>query len=111
MARVVRRGRGDAALDPSREFLSISSGGTEITGLEATIASSRSFKERGGKLLTLTFPETRAQRFADTVVLYGSYEATLVSGGKETKLRGQLTEVFVKREGRWVHPGWHLDTR
>jgi hypothetical protein len=32
----------------------------------------------GGKLVALTFPETRAQRFGDTVVLYGSYDATIV---------------------------------
>jgi len=44
-------------------------------------------------------------------VLYGSYEATIVTGGAEKKLKGQLTEVFVKRDGRWLHPGWHLDAR
>ena len=49
-----------------------------------SIASSRAFKESGGRLVALSFPETRVQR---------------------------LTEVFVKREGRWVHPGWHLDAR
>jgi len=98
------------AMLPS-EFLAISSGRPEISEREKTIASSRSFKEAGGKLVALSFPETRAQRFGDTVVLYGSYEATIVSEGKESKLRGQLTEVFVKRDGKWLHPGWHLDAR
>jgi len=93
------------------EFLAISSGGSEISGLEKTIASSRAFKEAGGKLLALAFPETHAQQFGDTVVLYGSYEATIVTGGAEKKLHGQLTEVFVKRGGKWLHPGWHLDAR
>ena len=93
------------------EFLGISSGGTEISGLEKTIASSRAFKEAGGKLVALSFPETRAQQFGDTVVLYGRYEATIASGGAEKQMRGQLTEIFVKRDGRWVHPGWHLDAR
>ena len=98
------------AMLPS-EFLAISSGRPEISGLEKTLASSRSFKESGGKLVALAFPETRAQRFGDTVVLYGSYEATIASEGKETKMHGQLTEVFVKRDGKWLHPGWHLDAR
>ena len=29
--------------------------------------------------------------------------------GKSSKLSGRLTEVFVRRAGRWWHPGWHLD--
>jgi ketosteroid isomerase-like protein len=90
-------------------FLGISMSGPEITDREKTLAASRAFKESGGRLVSLSFPETRAQRFGDTVVFYGSYEVTLFAGGKETTLRGRLTEVFVKRDGTWVHPGWHLD--
>ena len=91
------------------DFLSISAHGSEIAGLERTIASSRAFKESGGRLVKLAFPETQAQRFGDTVVLYGSYDATYVVGTDEKHIRGRLTEVFVKRDGRWLHPGWHLD--
>jgi Domain of unknown function (DUF4440) len=93
------------------EFLAIDSGGENISDREQTIASSRAFKEAGGRLVSLAFPETRAQRFGDTVVLYGSYEATFVSGKAEKQMKGRLTEVFVKRDGKWVHPGWHLDLR
>jgi ketosteroid isomerase-like protein len=93
------------------DFLSISTGGSDIAGLEKTVASSRAFKEGGGQLVALSFPETRAQRFGDMVVLYGSYQATITSGGAEKQMRGQLTEIFVKRDGRWFHPGWHLDMR
>jgi ketosteroid isomerase-like protein len=93
------------------EFLGISASGEEIAGRDKTIASSRAFRETGGKLLALSFPETRAQRFGDTVVLYGSYDVTILSGGAEKQWRGKLTEVFIKRDGRWVHPGWHLDVR
>lgn len=93
------------------EFLAIDSGGEGISDRERTLASSRAFKEGGGRLVSLAFPETRAQRFGDTVVLYGSYSATFVSGGAEKEMKGRLTEVFVKRDGKWVHPGWHLDLR
>jgi uncharacterized protein DUF4440 len=93
------------------DFLAIGWGGNEISDRDQTIASSREFKKSGGRLVSLSFPETRAQRFGDTVVFYGSYDVTIVSGDKETKVRGRLTEVFVKRDGKWLHPGWHLDAR
>ena len=93
------------------EFLGISAGPSQITNRDKTIAASRAFKESGGRLVSLAFPETLAQRYGDTVVLYGSYEATIVSGGAEKQLRGRLTEVFIKRDGKWLHPGWHLDAR
>jgi hypothetical protein len=91
------------------EFLAIGASGGEISDREKAIASSRAFKESGGRLVSLAFPETRAQRFGDTVVLYGSYEAKFVVGTEEKEMHGRLTEVFVKRDGKWVHPGWHLD--
>ncbi|MDP9191522.1 MAG: nuclear transport factor 2 family protein [Acidobacteriota bacterium] len=93
------------------DFLGIGWDGTEISNRAATIESSRGFKESGGRLVSLSFPETRAQYLGDTVVFYGSYEVTFAVGTKEEKVRGQLTEVFVKRDGKWLHPGWHLDAR
>ena len=92
------------------EFLGIGWSGDGISNRDKAIAGSRAFKDGGGKLVSLSFPETRAQRFGDTVVLYGSFEVTFFAGKEET-VRGKLTEVFVKRDGKWVHPGWHLDTR
>ena len=93
------------------DFLSIGWEGDEISDRDKAIGSSRDFKKAGGRLVSLSFPETRAQRIGDTVVLYGSYEVTFAIGGKEQPVRGKLTEVFVKREGRWLHPGWHVDSR
>lgn len=93
------------------DFLGIGWAGDEISNLDATIASSLDFRKSGGRLVSLSFPETRAQRAGDTVVFYGRYEVTFAIGTSETKVRGSLTEVFVKRGGRWLHPGWHLDTR
>jgi len=93
------------------DFRGIGWSGTEISDRSTTIANSRAFKESGGRLVALSFPETRAQHFGDTVIFYGSFDVTLANGTKETRVRGRLTEVFVKRDGRWLHPGWHLDAR
>ena len=74
-----------------------------------TIAASKRFHDSGGRLVRLEFPETRAQRYGDAVVLYGRFAITLATEGREQTVRGRLTETFVKRGGRWLHPAWHLD--
>jgi ketosteroid isomerase-like protein len=93
------------------EFLSFSTRGDELPGKAETLAASRAFKESGGRLVSLSFPRTEAQTYGDVVILYSLYEAHLAdASGKETTLEGRVTEVFVRRDGRWLHPGWHLDT-
>lgn len=92
------------------EFLSYGMTGEETSDRAKTLAASRGFAASGGRLERLAFPDTRAQRFGDVVVLYSVYEIGIVDGaGKESTMRGRATEVFVRRDGRWLHPGWHLD--
>src|SRR5688572_2132556 len=91
------------------EFIGLGMDEGPFTDRSVTLEGARAFRERGGRLVSLAFPETRQQRFGDTVVLYGRYEVVLHSGGAERTMRGRLTEIFVRRGGKWVHPGWHLD--
>lgn len=91
------------------EFIGISWTDGPMASREATIAASKAFRDGGGRLLRLAFPETRAQRYGDTVVLYGRFDAVVETAGKAQTIRGRLTETFVRRGGRWLHPGWHLD--
>lgn len=91
------------------EFIGIGMNDGPFTDLTATLDASRAFHGRGGRLVRLAFPETDAQVFGDVVVLYGRYEVVVFSGGAERTMRGRLTELFVKRSGKWLHPGWHLD--
>jgi hypothetical protein len=93
----------------SEEFIGLGMNDAPFAGRAGTLEDARAFREGGGRLVRLTFPETRAQRFGDVVVLYGRYEAVIYSGGAERTLRGRLTEMFVRRNGKWLHPGWHLD--
>ena len=92
-----------------QEFIGIGMNEAPFADRARALDGARAFREAGGRLVHLAFPETQAQRFGDVVVLYGRYEAVIESGGAERTLRGRLTEVFVRRDVRWMHPGWHLD--
>jgi hypothetical protein len=95
------------------EFIGINMQDGPFSSLDRSIEQARGYAASGGRLVSLEFPETRAQRYGDVVVLYGRYKVVTESGSAEKKqstTSGRLTEVFVKRDGRWVHPGWHLDT-
>ncbi len=91
------------------EFIGIGMNEAPFTDRATTLEDARAFREGGGRLVRLAFPETRAQRSGDVVVLYGRYEVVLETGGAERTMRGRLTEIFVRRGGKWLHPGWHLD--
>jgi hypothetical protein len=91
------------------EFIGIGMNEAPFADRAAALDGARAFHAGGGRLVRLTFPETRAQRFGDVVVLYGRYEVVLESDGAERTMRGRLTETFVRRDGKWWHPGWHLD--
>ena len=91
------------------DFIGIGMNDGPFSDRATTLADARAFSEGGGRLVRLDFPETRAQRYGDVVVLYGRFEAIIQSGGTERTRKGRLTEMFVRRDGKWVHPGWHLD--
>ena len=91
------------------DFIGINMNDAPFANRAQILDAARVFRERGGRLDRLTFPETQAQRFGDVVVLYGRFEVVFQSGGAERTLRGRLTEMFVRRDGKWLHPGWHLD--
>jgi hypothetical protein len=91
------------------EFIGISWNDGPFSSREATLEQSRAFRAAGGRLVDLEFPETRAQTYGDVMVLYGRFRAVLATEGGEQTVAGRLTEVFVRRDGRWLHPAWHLD--
>jgi hypothetical protein len=95
------------------DFIGINMTDGPFVTRDEALEQARSLRAAGGRLVSLEFPETRAQRYGDVVVLYSRYTAVMETGGPESKtrtVRGRLTEVFLRRDGRWTHPGWHLDT-
>jgi len=76
--------------------------------LTSNLEGSRGFAAGGGKLTRLAFPKTEFQAYGPTVILYTTYEMDLLLDGKTQTERGQATEIFVRRNGRWVNTGWQL---
>jgi len=77
----------------------------------ATMATMAEFAGNGMTLAVLEFPRNVFQRYGDVVILYTAFRLVLSDReGRAHETRGRGTEVFVRRDGRWIHTGWHLDT-
>lgn len=75
-----------------------------------TMASMGEFSKTGMTIATLEFPRNVLQQYGDVVILYTSFRLVLKSReGQTEETTGRGTEIFVRRNGRWVHTGWHLD--
>jgi hypothetical protein len=77
----------------------------------AALAQMREFAQGDQHLTTLEFPKNVFQAYGDVVILYSTFRLVLVdSAGVSRESSGRGTEVFVRRDGRWIHTGWHLDS-
>jgi hypothetical protein len=90
------------------ELITIESGSGEFGTLATNLAGAQGFAASGGKLTRLVFPRTEIQAYGATAILYTTYELDLLADGKTTTRKGAATEVFVQRDGQWIHTGWHL---
>ena len=69
------------------------------------------FAGRGMTLTALEFPRNVFQQYGDALILYTRFRLVLTdSAGRTSETAGRGTEVFVRRAGKWIHTGWHLDT-
>jgi ketosteroid isomerase-like protein len=88
----------------------VMSGGEEKWKNQADVLrTSKEFHARGGKLLRLEFPRTEVQHFGEVAIVWSSYVLELEVDGKRTTGSSRVTEIFVRRNGRWTNPGWHTD--
>jgi ketosteroid isomerase-like protein len=91
------------------ETIAINAGEEDWAGRDALLAASRAFAANG-RLLRLEFPKTEIRVYGDVAVLYTTYAFEVEAAGERSSHAGRGTEVFVHRGGRWVNPGWHLDS-
>jgi hypothetical protein len=89
------------------ELVAISPDGRE--SLRQTLDGSAAFKKGGGRLLSISFDSNVVHRFGDVVVMFSRYSLVTENAGKRAPRSGQVTEVFTRHNGRWVHTAWHLD--
>lgn len=67
------------------------------------------FQAKGGKLIRLEFPRTEIQHFGDVAVVWSNYVVETELEGQRSSSSGRVTEIFVRKHGRWTNPGWHTD--
>lgn len=84
-------------------------GGEKWSTREDIFASAKGFADGGGKLVRLEFPETQIQVYGYTAIIYTKYLLELNAGGKQSTRTGRATEMFVRRQDKWLNTGWHLD--
>ena len=75
------------------EFIAIDAHGYEMSDRAKALASSRAFKAAGGRLVSLSFSDNRAQRYGDTVILYCRYDAVIETSKGREPMSGRATEI------------------
>jgi hypothetical protein len=90
------------------ELITIEPSSRAFGTLKSNLEGSRGFAAGGGKLTRLVFPTTEIQAYGATVILYTTFDMDLLEDGKTRTERGAATEIFVRRNGRWINTGWQL---
>ena len=92
------------------EFVGLGFGGGPWDDRASALAGAAEFQESGGRLVTLTFAGDRIQSFGDVVTVFSNYRLELAWPSESSVQEGRATEVFVRRNGAWINPAWHLDS-
>jgi hypothetical protein len=75
-----------------------------------TLQRMAEFARSGQTLSDLEFTRDVFQQYGDVVILYTRFRLVLEAGdGTRSETSGRGTEIFVRRNGQWIHTGWHLD--
>ncbi|MFI5228642.1 MAG: nuclear transport factor 2 family protein [Gemmatimonadales bacterium] len=77
---------------------------------EATVASSLGFAAGHGRLLALRFDSTSIRLRGSVAVVQSRYSLVIEDAGERMTRTGIATEVFVRRDERWVNPFWYLES-
>ena len=92
------------------ELVAINAGEAAWNGRREALEGAAAVRAAGVKLVRLEFPKTEIQVYGDTAILYTTYSYETEADGRRESHAGRGTEVFVRRDGRWINSGWHLDS-
>ena len=92
------------------DAVTISAGTAEWHDLEGVAEVGRRLFRDRGQADPPRVPRTEVQAYGDTAFVYSLYEFDLDGPQGKRSASGRATEIFVKQDGRWIHPGWHLDS-
>jgi ketosteroid isomerase-like protein len=87
----------------------ISAGDKEWKNQAKVQGEAAQFHASGAKLIRLEFPKTTIQHFGNVAIVCSEYVLEIESGGSRSVSSGRATEIFVRRNGVWINPGWHTD--
>ncbi len=87
----------------------ISAGDKEWKDRADVLKESHEFHASGATLTRLEFPKTIIQHFGNVAIIWSGYVVETEVDGKSSVSSGRVTEIFVRRHGTWVNPGWHTD--
>jgi len=100
-------GRLESMLGP--ELIAIQQSQEKWESKADLIKMAHAIRKQGIKITDIKFPRTEIQLFGDVAVLYYTYVFGTAGNGWAVTDEGRGTEVFVRRDGKWVDVGWHLD--
>jgi ketosteroid isomerase-like protein len=92
------------------ELIAVDPAGGNWGNRQSVLEQSARFAAGGGKLVRLEFPKNELQVYGNTAVIYSNYLYEVDNGGARSVHSGRVTEVFVRRNGQWVNPSWHMDS-
>jgi len=91
------------------ELIAIQQSQEDWDNRDKLIKLGEAMHRQGVKTTRLEFPRTEVQVFGNVAILYYTYIFGQAAGNRSVTEAGRGTEVFLRRDGRWVDVGWHLD--
>ena len=76
----------------------------------AILAGSRGFAASGAKLVRIQFFDTEIVSYGNIAIVHARFELVIDDRGQRNTRAGRATEVFVRQDGAWVNPLWHLES-
>jgi uncharacterized protein DUF4440 len=77
---------------------------------DAIVRDAQEFKRGGGRFVRMEFTDDQFFVNGNTAVVWSHFIAHLTDQkGVPNERKGRAIEIFVREDGHWINPHWHLD--